>query len=206
MRTTNHAANQEKILAFIREEIQTKGYPPSVREICSAVGFRSPSTVHGYLTRLEEAGLIHRDPTKPRAMTLAEGPSSVPRTAPQTQKVPLVGKVTAGQPILAMENIEDELVVPAEWAGNGTVFALRVEGESMVEAGIFDGDVLLVRQQNTAENGQIVIAMIEDEATVKRIYYEPERVRLQPENRFMEPIYADEVTVLGLVVGLYRAF
>ena len=177
-----------------------------MREICSAVGFRSPSTVHGYLTRLEEAGLIHRDPTKPRAMTLAEGPSSVPRTAPQTQKVPLVGKVTAGQPILAMENIEDELVVPAEWAGNGTVFALRVEGESMVEAGIFDGDILLVRQQNTAENGQIVIAMIEDEATVKRIYYEPERVRLQPENRFMEPIYADEVTVLGLVVGLYRAF
>ena len=146
MRTTNHAANQEKILAFIREEIQTKGYPPSVREICSAVGFRSPSTVHGYLTRLEEAGLIHRDPTKPRAMTLAEGPSSVPRTAPQTQKVPLVGKVTAGQPILAMENIEDELVVPAEWAGNGTVFALRVEGESMVEAGIFDGDILLVRR------------------------------------------------------------
>ena len=97
-------------------------------------------------------------------------------------------------------------MVPAEWAGNGTVFALRVEGESMVEAGIFDGDILLVRQQNTAENGQIVIAMIEDEATVKRIYYEPERVRLQPENRFMEPIYADEVTVLGLVVGLYRAF
>ena len=204
MRTTNHAANQEKILAFIREEIQTKGYPPSVREICSAVGFRSPSTVHGYLTRLEEAGLIHRDPTKPRAMTLADPPSA-PR-APQTREVPLVGKVTAGQPILAMENIEDELVVPAEWAGNGTVFALRVEGESMVEAGIFDGDILLVRQQNTAENGQIVIAMIEDEATVKRIYYEPERVRLQPENRFMEPIYADEVTVLGLVVGLYRAF
>ena len=113
--------------------------------------------------------------------------------------------MTAGQPILAMENIEDELIVPAEWAGNGTVFALRVEGESIIEAGILDGDILIVRQQNTADNGQIVIAMIEDEATVKRIYYEANRVRLQPENRFMEPIYASEVAVLGLVVGLYRA-
>lgn len=204
MRTTDHAANQEKILAFIREEIRTKGYPPSVREICAAVGFRSPSTVHGYLNRLEEAGLIRRDPTKPRAMTLADeaGLSRVP----QTQRVPLVGKVTAGLPILAQENVEEELDVPSGWVGSGTVFALRVEGESMIEAGIFDGDILLVRQQNNAENGQIVVAMIEDEATVKRIYYEPERVRLQPENRFMEPIYAREVTVLGLVVGLYRAF
>lgn len=203
MRTTDRAGNQAKILAFIREEIQTKGYPPSVREICAAVGFRSPSTVHGYLTELEESGYIHRDPTKPRALTMADDPRD--RKTPQSQQIPLVGKVTAGQPILAMENIEEELIVPAEWAGNGTVFALRVEGESMIEAGILDGDILIVRQQNTADNGQIVIAMIEDEATVKRIYYEANRVRLQPENRFMEPIYASEVTVLGLVVGLYRA-
>lgn len=203
MRTTDRAGNQAKILAFIREEIQTKGYPPSVREICAAVGFRSPSTVHGYLTELEENGYIHRDPTKPRALTMADDPRD--RKTPQSQQIPLVGKVTAGQPILAMENIEEELIVPAEWAGNGTVFALRVEGESMIEAGILDGDILIVRQQNTADNGQIVIAMIEDEATVKRIYYEANRVRLQPENRFMEPIYASEVTVLGLVVGLYRA-
>lgn len=203
MRTTDRAGNQAKILAFIREEIQTKGYPPSVREICAAVGFRSPSTVHGYLAELEESGYIRRDPTKPRALSLIEETRLA--QPPSGRSVPLVGKVTAGQPILALENVEEELTVPSEWAGSGTVFALRVEGESMIEAGIYDGDVLLVRQQQTADNGQIVVAMIEDEATVKRIYYEPDRVRLQPENRFMEPIYAREVTVLGLVVGLYRA-
>jgi len=201
MRTTDREGNQARILSFIRDEIQTKGYPPSVREICAAVGFRSSSTVHGYLSELEKNGFIHRDPTKPRALTLTE---SMP-SQNQAQKVPLVGKVTAGQPIMAIENIEDELMMPAHLVGRDPVFALHVEGDSMIEAGIFDGDILLVRQQQTAVNGQIVVAMIEDEATVKRIYYEENRVRLQPENSSMDPIYAPEVTILGLVVGLFRS-
>ena len=193
--------NQMKILDFIKREIEQKGYPPSVREICAAVGLRSTSTVHAHLMTLERKGLIRRDSTKPRALEVLDNPLSRGRS------VPLVGKVTAGQPILAIENIEDYLVLPQDVVGReDELFALHVQGESMIEAGILDGDTIVVRRQNDARNGEIVVAMIEDEATVKRIFYEEHRVRLQPENRYMEPIYADEVQVLGKLVALIRQF
>ena len=191
--------NQRRILDFIRREIEEKGYPPSVREICAAVGLKTTSTVHAHLNQLEKQGLIRRDPTKPRALEVLD--NSVARA----RSVPLVGKVTAGLPILAIENIEDYLSLPTNALGEG-LFCLRVQGESMIDIGILDGDVIVVRQQSTAENGEVVVAMIEDEATVKRIYYEPHRVRLQPENRYMEPIYAPSVQVLGKVVALWRQF
>lgn len=191
--------SQSKILEFIKQEIELKGYPPSVREIGKAVGLKSTATVHGHLNELERQGYIRRDATKPRALEVLD--SSRGRT------VPLVGKVTAGIPILAQENIEDYLVIPRDTAARGDdLFALRIEGESMIEAGILNGDIVIVRKQPDAENGDIVVAMIEDEATVKRIFYEPDQVRLQPENPHMDPIYADEVTVLGRVAALFRQF
>ncbi len=189
---------RSRILSFIRDEIQDKGYPPSVREICKAVGFKSTSSVHAYLRDLERDGLLRRDATKPRALELSD--------APKGRVVPLVGRVTAGQPILAQENIEEEILLPQGMVRGGEVFALRVEGESMIEAGIMNGDVVVIRKQANADNGDIVVAMIEDEATVKRIFYEEDQVRLQPENCTMEPIYAPEVTVLGKVVALFREF
>ena len=192
--------NQQKILDFIKMEIEQKGYPPSVREICAGVGLKSTSTVHALLNHLEQQGLIRRDSTKPRALEVIDG------TQARGRSVPLVGKVTAGLPILAIENIEDYLVLPQDRFGRDELFGLRVQGESMIEAGILDGDVIVVRPQNNAENGEIVVAMIEDEATVKRIYYEKKRVRLQPENRFMEPIYAENAQVIGKVVALFRQF
>lgn len=197
MRMTKEES-RTKILAFIRDEIQSKGYPPSVREICRAVGFKSTSSVHAHLRDLEHEGLLRRDATKPRAMELTDNPKG--------RIVPLVGRVTAGIPILAEENIEDEIVLPQDMVRGEDVFALRVMGTSMIEAGILDGDVVVVRKQSSAENGEIVVAMIEDEATVKRIFYEEKRVRLQPENSTMDPIYADEVTVLGRVIALFREF
>ena len=194
------AENQRKILEFIRKEIETKGYPPSVREICQAVGLKSTSTVHAHLNQLEEQGVIRRDATKPRALEVLDNPLSKGRT------VPLVGKVTAGLPILAIENIEDYMVFPQDMLGRDDVFALRVQGDSMIEAGILDGDIIIVRRQETAENGDIVVDMIGDEATVKRIFYEKGRVRLQPENASMQPIYADHVQVLGKLAALFRQF
>ena len=159
--------NQQKILDFIRSEIETKGYPPSVREICAAVGLRSTSSVHMHLTQLEKQGVIRRDATKPRALELLDSPLSRGRS------VPLVGKVTAGQPILAIENIEDYLIIPNDLAAQEEdLFALRVQGESMIEAGILDGDIVVVHSQEQAENGDIVVALIDDEATLKRIFYE----------------------------------
>lgn len=197
MRTSE---KQSAILDYIRQEIENKGYPPSVREICAAVGLKSTSSVHSHLTQLEKKGLLRRDSTKPRAMEVLDGGITRGRS------VPLVGRVTAGQPILATENIEDYLVMPQYLAGRGELFALRVQGESMIEAGIMDGDIIVLRQQENADNGDIVVALIEDEATVKRIFYEEKRVRLQPENCTMEPIYADNVQVLGRLVALYRQF
>ena len=197
MRTSD---KQTAILEFIRSEIEQKGYPPSVREICSAVGLKSTSSVHAHLTQLEKKGLLRRYPTKPRAMEVLDGPVSRGRS------VPLVGRVTAGLPILATENIEDYLVLPQSLQGRGDLFALRVQGESMIEAGIEDGDIVVLRRQETAENGEIVVAMIDDEATLKRIYYEDGHVRLQPENAAMEPIYADEVVILGRLLALFRQY
>lgn len=193
--------NQQKILDFIKAEIEDKGYPPSVREICAAVGLRSTSTVHAHLNHLEEQGLIRRDSTKPRALEVLDGSHARGRS------VPLVGRVTAGQPILAIENIEDYLMLPQSMLGKDDLFCLRVQGESMIDIGILDGDIVVLRQQDTADNGEIVVAMTEDdEATLKRIFYEDGHVRLQPENSTMEPIYADTVTVLGKLVALIRQF
>ena len=192
--------NQQKILDFIKREIEDKGYPPSVREICAAVGLRSTSTVHAHLNHLEQQGLIRRDSTKPRALEVLDG------TLARGRSVPLVGRVTAGMPILAVENIEDYLVLPQSMLGKDDIFCLRVQGESMIEAGILDGDIVVLRQQDSAENGDIVIALVGDEATLKRIFYEDGRVRLQPENSAMDPIYVDRANVLGKLVALIRQF
>lgn len=187
-----------QILDFIRREIDDKGYPPSVREICLAVGLKSTSTVHAHLNRLEEEGYIRRDATKPRALELTD------TATVRGRSVPLVGRVTAGMPILAQQNIEEYYMLPQNLVGSDEVFILSVQGESMIEAGILDGDFVIVRRQSHAENGDIVVAMINDEATVKRIFYEKTRVRLQPENSAMQPIYARDVTVLGRVIALFR--
>ena len=187
-----------QILDFIRREIDDKGYPPSVREICLAVGLKSTSTVHAHLNRLEEEGYIRRDATKPRALELTD------TATVRGRSVPLVGRVTAGMPILAQQNIEEYYMLPQNLVGGDEVFILSVQGESMIEAGILDGDFVIVRRQSHTENGDIVVAMIDDEATVKRIFYEKTRVRLQPENSAMQPIYAREVTVLGRVIALFR--
>ncbi len=194
--------NQQRILDFIKSEIQTKGYPPSVREIASAVGLKSTSTVHGHLQRLEKRGLLHRDAMKPRAMEVTGDPSMV-RTG-VTTAVPVVGHVTAGQPILAEENLDEYISLPEMLLGDGEHFVLKVHGDSMIEAGILDGDHIIVRRQQEATNGEIVVAMIDDSATVKRFYKENGHYRLQPENREMEPIIVDSVTILGKVVSLYR--
>ena len=187
-----------QILDFIRREIDDKGYPPSVREICLAVGLKSTSTVHAHLNRLEEEGYIRRDATKPRALELTD------TATVRGRSVPLVGRVTAGMPILAQQNIEEYYMLPQNLVGGDEVFILSVQGESMIEAGILDGDFVIVRRQSHADNGEIVVAMIDDEATVKRIFYEKTRVRLQPENSAMQPIYARDVTVLGRVIALFR--
>lgn len=195
---------QQEILDFIRAEIHRKGYPPSVREIGEAIGLSSSSTVHSHLAALENKGFIRRDPSKPRALEVfdfRDGDSAIDYG--QVHAVPVVGQVAAGAPILAAENIEQTLPLPAEFAGEHT-FILKVRGESMIEAGILHGDFVVVKQQNTATNGDIVVAMIEDEATVKTFYREADRIRLQPENSTMEPIYAREVSILGKVVALLR--
>ena len=192
--------NQQKILDFIKSEIDLKGYPPSVREICQAVGLKSTSTVHAHLNHLEAQGLIRLDSTKPRALEVLDGSHQRGRS------VPLVGRVTAGQPILAVENIEDYIVLPQNMLGRDEVFCLRVQGESMIEAGILDGDIVVLRQQDSADNGDIVVALVDDEATLKRIFYEDGHVRLQPENSTMAPIIVENAAVLGKLVALFRQF
>lgn len=193
--------NQQRILDFIKSEIQQKGYPPSVREIANAVGLKSTSTVHGHLQRLEKRGLLHRDAMKPRAMEVVGDPNFARNNS---TAVPLVGRVTAGLPILAEENLEEYIVIPEVMLGDGEHFILLVRGDSMIEAGILDGDYIVVKRQSEANNGDIVVAMMDDSATVKRFYKENGHFRLQPENSSMEPIYADEVTILGKVISLYR--
>lgn len=193
---------QQEILAFIKHEIRRKGYPPSVREIGDAVGLMSSSTVHGHLQTLEDKGYIRRDPIKPRAIEVLDNTHEV--SEKKVVQIPIVGRVTAGQPILAQENIEDTFPLPLQMVNDDNLFFLRVRGESMINAGILDGDLILVRQQNTANNGEIVVAMIGDEATVKRFFREKTLVRLQPENSMMEPIYSQDVTILGKVIGVFR--
>lgn len=196
---------QRQILNFIRDHVARFGYPPSVRELGKAVGLRSSATVHTHLRRLEELGYIRRDPTKPRALEIIH-PSFTPdlSSLDDTVQLPLVGRVTAGEPILAVENIEEFLPFPRSLVGDSESFLLQVKGDSMIEAGILDGDYVIVRRSDTAENGDIVVALLGDEATVKRFFKEKDRVRLQPENRFMDPIYTREVQIIGKVVGLYR--
>ncbi|CAM3966025.1 MULTISPECIES: transcriptional repressor LexA [Saccharibacillus] len=203
------SVRQQAILEFIRTEVKSKGYPPSVREIGEAVGLASSSTVHGHLDRLEKKGLIRRDPTKPRAIELLgmDESESSNLFASTIRRVPVVGKVTAGVPITATENIEDYFPLPQTMVGEDQVFMLSVIGDSMIEAGINSGDYVVVRQQQTANNGDIVVAMTEeDEATVKTFYKEKDHIRLQPENPTYEPLRLTHVTILGKVVGLFRNF
>ncbi|WP_010530712.1 transcriptional repressor LexA [Lentibacillus jeotgali] len=203
---TKLSKRQEAILDYIKEQVDEKGYPPSVREIAVAVGLASSSTVHGHLARLESKGFIRRDPTKPRAIEVLDlsEESHIPREEPRY--APVIGKVTAGLPITAVENIEEFVPLPSSVTGTDeNLFVLVIEGESMIEAGILDGDMVIVKQQNTAQNGDIVVGMTdEDEATVKRFFKEKDHIRLQPENATMEPLIYQNVTILGKVVGLYR--
>ena len=196
-------SRQKEILAYIKDTLRAKGYPPSVREIGFAVGLRSSSTVHSHLTKLEEMGLLRRDPTKPRAIEVL-GETSWRQE--QFLPIPLVGRVTAGAPILALENIEETYPLPTSLIGTDeNVFMLTVQGDSMINAGILNGDYVLVRKQKSANNNDIVVALIDqEEATVKRFFKEKDRIRLQPENDYMSPIYSRDVSILGKVIGIFR--
>ena len=196
---------QARILAYIEQEIRTRGYAPSVREIGEAVGLKSTSTVHGHLTRMEKKGLLRRDAMKPRAIGLSTAFSPFDENA-SLREIPVVGRVAAATPILAEENIEETMTLPEEMVGSGELFILRVRGESMIQAGIMNDDYIVVHRQMNANNGEIVVAMIDDEATVKRFYKENGHIRLQPENDAMEPIIVPEVMILGKVVSLIRKF
>ena len=194
---------QLRIYTYIQDVIKSRGYPPTVREIGDAVGLKSPSTVHGHLTRLEKKGLLHRDAMKPRALGICSD-SHEDECVSEVSHVPLVGIVTAGQPILALENREAIMPLPADIVGEGELFMLRVRGDSMINAGIFQDDYIVVRKQPTAVNGEIIVALIDDEATVKRFYKENGYIRLQPENDYMEPIIVSHAAILGKVVSLIR--
>jgi len=207
---------QAEILAYIKDEVKIKGYPPSVREIAEAVGLASSSTVHGHLERLEQKGFIRRDPTKPRAIEILGDTATVVNEVQASYSevyndiinIPVIGKVTAGIPITAVENVEEYFPLPTSVApSNEQVFMLRVEGDSMINAGILNGDLVIVKKQFTAENGEIVVAMTEDsEATVKRFYKESDHFRLQPENDALFPILLKQVSILGKVIGVYRTY
>ena len=195
---------QKQILEYIKQEILNKGYPPAVRDICDAVGLKSTSSVHSHLESLEKNGYIRRDPTKPRAIEIIDDNFYMVRR--EVVNVPLVGQVAAGQPILADENISSYFPVPAEYMPKGQSFMLKVKGESMINAGIFDGDHIIVEQQNTARNGDIIVALMEDSATVKTFYKEDGHIRLQPENDTMDPIIVPDCQILGKVFGVFRFF
>ncbi|MCI8747670.1 MAG: transcriptional repressor LexA [Lachnospiraceae bacterium] len=197
-------AKQQEILEYIKSEIVNKGYPPAVREICGAVHLKSTSSVHSHLETLEKNGFIRRDPTKPRAIEIIDDDFNLSRR--EIISVPVIGSVAAGEPIFADQNIESYMPVLPEDMPDGQAFMLRVKGESMVNAGIFDGDRVLVKKQESAENGEIIVALVEDAATVKTFYKEDGHFRLQPENDTMEPIILDDVTVLGKVTGLFRIY
>lgn len=194
---------QTEIYEFLKTYTESKGYPPSVREICEAVSLKSTSTVHGHLKRLEKKGLIKRDPSKPRALEIAE--LATPKT--EMINIPIVGKITAGLPILATENVEDTFSLPLNFIKHDNeLFMLRVSGESMIKAGINDHDLAIIERCNDASNGEIVVALIDDSATIKTFYKEKDHIRLQPENDTMEPIIVDNCSILGKLVGIYRAY
>lgn len=195
---------QEQILEYLKECILKKGYPPAVREICDAVNLKSTSSVHSHLETLEKKGYIRRDPTKPRAIEICDDSFQMVRT--EMVSIPVLGNVAAGSPIFAEQNIESYFPVPAEYIPRGESFALRVRGDSMINAGIFNGDQVFVNVCNTARNGDIVVALIDDSATVKTFYKENGYIRLQPENDYMEPIIVDDCTILGKVFGIFRCF
>lgn len=195
---------QEEILNYIKNEILERGFPPAVREICQAVGLKSTSSVHSHLESLERNGYIRRDPTKPRAIEILDESFNMIRR--EMVNVPIIGTVAAGQPILAEQNVEGYFPIPTEYMPNKQSFMLKVKGESMINAGIFDGDKVLVKQQSTAENGDIVVALVEDSATVKTYYKENGHYRLQPENDSMDPIIVDKCEILGKVFGVFRIF
>ncbi len=199
------SAKQQEILEYLKECILKKGYPPAVREICEAVHLKSTSSVHAHLETLEERGYIRKDPTKPRAIEILDDTFNLARR--ELVNVPIVGAVSCGAPILAQENIEGYFPVPPEYLHNKETFMLKVKGDSMINAGIFHGDLVLVEKDNTARNSDIVVALIEDSATVKTYYKENGHVRLQPENDSMEPIIVhDNLSILGKVIGLFRTF
>ena len=199
------SSNQREILEYIKQEILNKGYPPAVREICEAVHLKSTSSVHSHLETLEKNGYIRRDPTKPRAIEIIDDNFNLVRR--EVVNVPLVGTVAAGQPILAVENVDGYFPIPAEFMPNEQSFMLKVKGDSMINAGIFDGDQVLVKQQPTADNGDIVVALVEDSATVKTFYKEKGYYRLQPENDTMDPIIiTGEIQILGKVFGVMRFY
>ena len=193
---------QREILEYIKETILTKGYPPAVREICEAVHLKSTSSVHSHLETLEKNGYIRRDPTKPRTIEILDDDFALTRR--EMVQVPVIGTVAAGMPILAEENIEDYMPIPVEMLPNKEVFMLKVKGESMIEAGIYNNDKVIVAKQPDANNGDMVVALVDDSATVKTFYKENGHIRLQPENASMDPIILDDVQILGKVIGLFR--
>ncbi len=196
------STKQQQILDYIKEEILAKGYPPTVREICEKVGLRSTSSVHSHLNTLEENGFIRRDPTKPRAIEIMDDEFALTRR--EMVNIPVIGRVAAGEPLLAVENIKDYFSLPAEFMPNGETYILEVHGDSMINVGFFEGDYLIIEKQNTAKDGDIVVALIDDSVTVKRFYKENGYIRLQPENDDMDPIIVDDCTIVGKAYALYR--
>ena len=193
---------QEEILTYIKSQILERGFPPAVREICDAVNLKSTSSVHSHLETLEKNGYIRRDPTKPRAIEILDDTFALTRR--EMVQVPIVGRVAAGEPILADQNIEEYFPIPVDYMPNNDVFMLKVRGESMINAGILSGDYVVVEKQHTASNGDMVVAMVEDGATVKTFYKENGYIRLQPENDYMEPFILPDVEILGKVIGVFR--
>lgn len=193
---------QSEILEYIKSQILNKGYPPSVRDICQAVNLKSTSSVHAHLESLEKNGYIRRDPTKSRTIEIIDDNFNLSRR--EVVNIPLLGQVAAGQPLLAVENITGYFPIPSEYMPGGEVFMLKVKGDSMINMGIYEGDQIIVRKQNTASNGEVIVALVDDSATVKRFYKENGHIRLQPENDFMDPIIVDDCEILGKVIGLIR--
>ena len=204
MSNENISSKQLEILEYIKKETLSKGYPPTVRDICEAVNLKSTASVHAHLETLEKKGFIRRDPTKPRAIEIIDDEFALTRR--ECAQIPIVGRVAAGEPILAEQNIQDYFPIPTDMLPNDQVFMLVVRGDSMIEAGIFDGDKVIVKQTNTASNGDMVVALIEDGATVKTFYKENGHIRLQPENKDYEPIIVPTCTILGQVIGVFRMF